>query len=163
VTPRFLKIKSKATKISPTNSGILLGSFFSNTEGLTLDESLITQEKDRARIDELKALGRDITADCEEFRFHLAAEKIYHYIWHQFADIIIEESKAILTTENEQKVSRQHTLLLILKTSITLLHPFMPFITEEIWSHFPKKQNNLLMIESWPTGGEVATAKNAER
>ena len=76
----------------------------------------------------------------ENFRFYLAAEKIYAYIWHRFADEIIEESKG--------KSEYGETLYYILENSLKLLHPFMPFITEEIWSELGK--NNLLMIEPWP-------------
>ncbi len=90
---------------------------------------------------EFKTLAKDITSDMEAYRFHLAAEKIYHFIWHRFADVIIEESKKM--------PARGATLHYLLENSLKLLHPFMPFITEEIWSLMENK--NLLMVESWPT------------
>lgn len=123
---------------------------FSNTEGVTLDEGKITADSDKALIKELADISKEITSDFDEFRFHLASEKIYHYIWNRFADVILEESKPILSgADMDAKISRQHTLLAILKSSLTILHPFMPFITEEIWSHMPCKKTGLLMIEEW--------------
>jgi valyl-tRNA synthetase len=81
----------------------------------------------------------------------MASEKIYHYVWHTFADIIIEESKSILNgTDDLAKKSKQYTLYQILITSLKLLHPFMPFITEEIWTSLPHNKKHLLMIEAWP-------------
>ena len=91
-------------------------------------------------LEEFDNLAKDVTSDMDNFRFYLAAEKIYAYLWHRFADEIIEESKG--------KSEYGATLYYILENSLKLLHPFMPFITEEIWSDLNK--NNLLMIEPWP-------------
>ncbi len=100
---------------------------------------------------ELNSTVADVTKDIEEYRFYMAGEKIYHYVWHTFADIIIEESKGILKDGSpEEKISRSWILMHILKTSLTVLHPFMPFVTEEIWSMLPQTKN-LLIIEKWPT------------
>jgi len=87
----------------------------------------------------------------ENNRFHLAGEKIYHYIWHELADKIIEDSKVILNNEDETdaKLAREQLLLRFLADSLIILHPFMPFITEEIWQIF-NFNNSLLMIEPWP-------------
>lgn len=136
---------------------------FSNTENIaakkdgvfTGDESLITTESDKVLVAEFDTMARDITSDLEHFRFHLASEKIYHYVWHRFADEIIEESKTIIgtnaQTDTDTQTSRKHTLLVILARSLALLHPFMPFITEEIWAHVQKDSDkNPLMIAAWP-------------
>jgi valyl-tRNA synthetase len=107
-------------------------------------------EADQIKINEINALAKEITEDIDAFRLHLAGEKLYHYIWHTFADVIIEESKIALNGDGEErKISTQKTLLTLLETSLTLLHPFMPFVTEEIWQSMGKKQ--LLMVEKWPT------------
>ncbi len=93
---------------------------------------------------ELDILTGEITDDMENYRFYLAAEKLYHYVWHTFADKIIEESK--------RDKNSGETLYYILERCIKLLHPFMPFITEEIWSHMEHVENkNLLMVTKWPT------------
>ena len=91
-------------------------------------------------IEEWKKILEDITLDMENYRFYMAAEKIYHYVWHRFADEIVEESK-----KNEEV---KKALLPIWTDCLKTLHPFMPFVTEEIWSLINKK--NLLMIEKWP-------------
>jgi valyl-tRNA synthetase len=111
---------------------------------------LLTKE-DLDIISELDDLVKDVTKDMDEYRFYLAAEKLYHYVWHSFADKIIESSKEKLKSEDLAVVkSTQYTLLYLLKTSLKLLHPFMPFITEEIWSHIKNSEENLLMVTKWP-------------
>ncbi len=109
-------------------------------------------KKDAKLLDELHSLTEDITSDMENNRFHLASEKLYHFAWHRLADEILEESKSRLTeNDSEDKLSIQWTLLEILKTTLKMLHPFMPFITEEIWDAIEKSGNKkLLMIETWP-------------
>jgi valyl-tRNA synthetase len=108
-------------------------------------------EKDEKILSDLKEIVRDITADIDNYRFYLASEKIYHYIWHTFADIIIEESKSALNGNDEvAKKSTQYTLYEVLKISLKILHPFMPFVTEEIWDSLPHKDKQMLMIETWP-------------
>lgn len=98
-------------------------------------------ELKRELTDEFDALAKDVTLDMDSFRFYMAAEKIYHYVWHRFADEILEESKG--------KPEYGATLYYILENSLKLLHPFMPFITEEIWREM-KGSESLLMIEPWP-------------
>ncbi len=111
--------------------------------------SLTTEDKQL--LDQLQGLAGEITQDMEQFKFYLAAEKIYHYIWHTFADKIIEESKEKLASEDIViKTSAQRMLLEILAISLKLLHPFMPFITEEIYSKLPLKNKTLLLVEKWP-------------
>ncbi|MFA5942256.1 MAG: valine--tRNA ligase [Candidatus Paceibacterota bacterium] len=91
---------------------------------------------------EFDALAVEISEDIEEFRIYMAAEKLYHYLWHRFADEIIEESKG--------KVEYSATLYYILENSLKLLHPFMPFVTEEIYQSLPTKDSQFLMIARWP-------------
>jgi len=105
-----------------------------------------TGEPDKELTHEFEALAKDITLDMENYRFHIAAEKIYAYVWHRFADEIIEESKP--ARAGGKIPERAGTLYYLLENSLKLLHPFMPFITEEIWGELSKE--NLLMIETWP-------------
>jgi valyl-tRNA synthetase len=101
-------------------------------------------------VEKFKKVLAEITDDLETYKIYLAGEKLYHYIWHEFADIILEESKALLLSSDEKtKWVTQYMLLEILTMSIKALHPFMPFVTEEIWGLMGHK--NLLMIETWPT------------
>jgi valyl-tRNA synthetase len=111
----------------------------------------ITTDADKQLLAEFAEIAADITIDMDNFRFHLASEKIYHYIWHRLADEIIEESKPIIAgTDIDVMVSRQHTLLALLRDSVRLLHPFMPFVTEEIWKDIKLEGEPLLIVEEWP-------------
>ena len=109
-----------------------------------------TNTADKELLAELDAVVKDITLDMENIRLHLAGEKIYSYIWHTLADIILEESKSILDKNNADTESRKKTLHQILTTSLKVLHPFMPFVTEEIWGLIKSKEEKLLIIEKWP-------------
>lgn len=121
-------------------------------EDFDLNTQPVISSTDKKILGDLDIIINEVTSDIDNYRFYLASEKIYHYIWHTFADIIIEESKPILSgTDISAKNSKQYTLYKILTTSLKLLHPFMPFITEEIWNLLPEHNNKkLLMIECWP-------------
>jgi valyl-tRNA synthetase len=73
---------------------------------------------------------------------------LYHYFWHTFADIIIERSKNKIKKNNSE--SAKKLLINQLTTLLKLLHPFMPFITEEIWQSLSKEKDTLLIVEKWP-------------
>jgi valyl-tRNA synthetase len=108
--------------------------------------------EDRKSIDKFNEVLREITKDMDNFKFYLVAEKLYHYFWHNFADILLERSKLkIKEGTREEKLSSQRMLVEILEGSLKALHPFMPFVTEEIWSMLPNRKN-LLIVESWPNG-----------
>jgi valyl-tRNA synthetase len=110
-------------------------------------------QRDNEILAELRANVTEVTTDIEKFSLYLAAEKAYHYIWHELADKVLEESKPILSGEDiEAKYARQYVLKECLVTSLKLLHPFMPFVTETIWQHAPDtiKERKLLMVERWP-------------
>ena len=100
---------------------------------------------------EFSEIAEDITSDMENYRFHLASEKIYQYIWHRFADEILEESKEIIKLGDEKAKERKATLVSIWVDCLKILHPFIPFVTEEIWSMLPIKNRNLLLVEKWPS------------
>ena len=98
-----------------------------------------------------ESLSVDVTKDLEEFRVYMAAEKIYHYAWHELADRILEESKPILAgTDAAARASRARLLVTLLDRTLKLLHPFMPFVTEEIYQSMPTKDAEFLMIAKWP-------------
>ncbi len=100
---------------------------------------------------ELKGLVKETTKLMDSYKFYIAGEKIYHYFWHTFCDKIIEESKLLLADPKTRQAT-QYLLLEILITSLKLLHPFMPFITEEIYQQLPiEKKKEFLMVEKWPT------------
>lgn len=115
-----------------------------NTEGVNLEKKPKLTKENQKHLDDFNETIKEITKNLEEYRIDLAADQIYHYFWHVFADIIIEESKKTIEEE-----STKWTLYEILTTSLKLLHPFVPFVTEEVWSHLEMKE--LLMIAEWPT------------
>ena len=106
-------------------------------------------EEDTESNEELKKLLTEVSKEMEEYRFSLVAEKLYHYFWHTFADIIIERSKKKIL-ENKNADSAKTLLFMQLNTLLKALHPFIPFVTEEIWSMMPNKKN-LLLVEKWPS------------
>lgn len=124
----------------------------SNTENVNIEKKPALSERDQEILKELEVMTRDVTTDIENYRFYLAGEKLYQYFWKTFADVIIEESKKrILSNDTADALSCKWTLLKILSTTIIMLHPFIPFVTEEIWGMLPHKKDRLLMVESWPT------------
>lgn len=114
------------------------------------EETNFTKNSKNELTEEFMKITEDITSDMENYRFHLASEKIYQYVWHRFADEIVEESKNIFKEEEKKSIERKETLAYIWKNCLKILHPFIPFVTEEIWSTMPLKDKKLLMVESWP-------------
>jgi valyl-tRNA synthetase len=108
-------------------------------------------EIDKTLIEERGNFIKEITKEMDEYKFYLVGEKIYQYTWSRFADVIIEESKDILSGSDEiSKISRAQFLLDTLTKILKVLHPFMPFVTEEIWSMVPVDNKKLLIVEKWP-------------
>lgn len=108
-------------------------------KGLTKDDKKI--------IKSLSQLVNKTTNWLEEYRFDLAAEAIYHFLWHEFADKYIEATKERAKNSDPTALSvLRHVYLNCLK----LLHPFMPFVTEKIWSQIPKVDKKTLIITPWP-------------
>ena len=102
----------------------------------------------RPEIQKLEALKGEITNHIENFEFHLAAEKLYHYIWHELADKIVENEKNNLRDGTAEQKSESYLLLrTLLELSLKLLHPFMPFVTEEIYVKI--EPGKMLMVEKW--------------
>lgn len=115
----------------------------------TVSGAVYTSE-DQAKKDEFYFIKKEVTEDMDNFRYHLAAEKLYHYFWHVFADVIVESSKSSLLSEDQKlKRSAQSLLVEILINSLKYLHPFIPFVTEEIWSMLPLKDKKMLVVERW--------------
>lgn len=120
------------------------------TEGLAPDTSKL-QEADRALLAEFDELAADVTKDIEEYRLYMAAEKVYHYAWHRLADVILEEAKPILSGDDSIAAeSRKNALYKLLVRLLKVLHPFAPFVTEEIWQSLPHKDSEMLIVASWP-------------
>lgn len=103
-----------------------------------------------AYLDEWNTLHEEITKEMEEYKLYLVGEKLYHFFWHRFADVIIEECKPARDSGESMTDSAKYTLLTLLKSQLKALHPFMPFITEEIWGLIHgENPRKLLIIEEW--------------
>lgn len=122
------------------------------TQGIVYQKDFTNfTEADNQLIIERDELVQTITKEVEEFKFYLAADKIYQYAWARLADVILEESRPIFQNGTpDEQASRAHFLNNTLTILIRSLHPFMPFVTEELWSIIPRENNNLLMVEKWP-------------
>ena len=83
----------------------------------------------------LAVTANEINTALEEYRFNDAASSIYQFIWHEFCDWYIEMSKHVLYSETADKSGTIVCLLTVLVKSLRMLHPFMPFVTEEIWQN----------------------------
>ena len=93
---------------------------------------------------------RDITAHNEEGDFGISATRVYDFAWSEFCDWYIELSKARLTGDDpEAKRNTQAVLLYVLEGLLKLLHPFMPFLTEEVYKYLPGSEG-FLMLKDWP-------------
>jgi valyl-tRNA synthetase len=103
---------------------------------------------DKKIISELNTIIAGATRNMEKYNFSDAAQKIYEFAWHILADVHLEKNKERFQSGDVQALAvLRHTFLIILR----LLHPFMPFVTEEIWSKLPRKYSEPLIISSWPT------------
>lgn len=102
-------------------------------------------EEDRQYRKELQELIKSVDENLEKYRFSDAAEGIYQFMWHSLADKYIESLK-----NREDKQVGLSNFMEIYKTCLKLLHPFMPFITEEIYSNLPH-QEKAIMVAKWPT------------
>ncbi|MBI4990495.1 valine--tRNA ligase [Candidatus Gottesmanbacteria bacterium] len=111
-----------------------------------IDRSNLSPE-DKKILTQLGMLERGVTKEIENFQFAKAAERLYEFIWHTFADKYIEEAKVELRKNNAEKLS---ILIYVYKTCLTLLHPFMPFITEEIFRELNPNNKNPLIASVWP-------------
>jgi valyl-tRNA synthetase len=121
------------------------------TEDVDLAKKPKISSTDQGILDEFHAVAAFVGKHIEEYKFHLAAERLYHYTWNELADTIIESRKDILNGESGiDKDSAAWTLRYILENLLKLHHPFIPFITEEIWQSLPQRAGPLI-VTSWPT------------
>ena len=112
------------------------------------DNSVELTSEDKEILAKWEEVKKDITLDLENYRLHLASEKIYNYFWKTFCDVIIETHK-VRIMEEKNKDSAQKLLLTLLREQIKVLHPFMPFITEEIWKYIKEDNEDMLMVAKW--------------
>ena len=111
--------------------------------------------EDRWILSKLNSLIREVTENLDKFELGIAASKIYDFIWDSYCDWYIELTKPRLNGDDEQaRTGAQKVLLYVLTETLKLLHPFMPFITEEIWQALPH-EGEVLMTQSYPVCSEA--------
>ncbi len=127
-------------------------------------ENAMLKDEDKWIISCVNEATADITNSLEKFELGLAGQKVYELIWDEYCDWYIELVKARLWSDDEEdKATARFVLQSVLKDLLKLLHPFMPFITEEIWGYLPAEvddsndEDNLLITSSWPIYDERKT------
>jgi valyl-tRNA synthetase len=110
--------------------------------------------EDKWILSKLNALIPDVTENLDKYELGIAAQKLYDFIWDSYCDWYIELTKPRLYAEDESsKQVAQQVLVYVLDQVLKLLHPFMPFITEEIWQALPHEGESI-MIAKWPEADE---------
>lgn len=107
-------------------------------------------EADRLILDTERTVVQEATELMNDMRFYLAAEKLYHYVWHELADKYLEASKKQFGSDDSLEKNTSLILVWLLKRALIMLHPFMPFVTETIWQHSLSRNSDPLIIQSWP-------------
>ncbi|MBV4534678.1 MULTISPECIES: valine--tRNA ligase [Pseudomonas] len=115
---------------------------------------------DRWIISQLQRTEAEVTRQLEQFRFDLASQALYEFIWNQYCDWYLELSKPVLWDENapvERARGTRRTLVRVLEVALRLAHPFMPFITEEIWQRIAPLagiDGKTIMLQPWPVAND---------
>ncbi|MGH2773500.1 MAG: valine--tRNA ligase [Actinomycetota bacterium] len=120
----------------------------SSVEILSSDDAAL---EDRWILSRLARTTAAVTEDLERFEIAAAAKKLYDFTWTEFCDWYIEAAKLRLYGEDPAaKQAVSNILLTVLRSTVKLLHPFMPFITEEIWSRIGTRGSGSIVVSQWP-------------
>src|SRR5688500_3045080 len=138
------------------------------SEGAEVSPKVLTESTDLALhdrwiISRLNKTARDINAALDAYEFHAAVQTLYHFFWDDFCDWYIELVKADVTAEEDtpQRAEARSRLLGVLEQALRLLHPFMPYITEELWQRLPggkqlhaayQGAEPMIMLAAYPEG-----------
>ena len=116
-------------------------------EGLAIEDQWILSKFNR--------LAKEVSENIDKYELGIALSKLYDFIWDQFCDWYIELVKPrLLDPECKNRLAAQNTLAYVFSSTMKLLHPFMPFITEEIWQKFPHDGESI-MIAAWPCASDA--------
>jgi valyl-tRNA synthetase len=152
-----------------------------NSEGASVDPALISVGAadlalhDRWIISRLNKTARDVRRALADYQFHEAVQTLYHFFWDDFCDWYIELAKEGITSEEAtvERTTARARLLSVLEQALRLLHPFMPYITEELWQQLPGVSGDLLhpaykgasptvMLAAYPEGRAECIDEKAE-
>ena len=116
----------------------------------SLPDAADLEIEDKWVLSKLNTLIKEVTENMDAYELGVASAKVYDFIWDTYCDWYIELTKARLYGEDEKsKLAAQKVLVYVLDQFLRLLHPFMPFITEEIWQAIPHEGRSL-MLADWP-------------
>jgi valyl-tRNA synthetase len=139
---------------------------------MNLDEDLMNKykdgidytEADKWILSKLNTVVREVTDNIEKFELGIASQKIYDFIWGEFCDWYIELVKPVMYGEDEKSKGIAYNVLnKVLTVSLQLLHPVMPFITEEIYTHLYNRETESITISKWPKYDESLKDEKAEK
>lgn len=115
---------------------------------------------DRWISSKLQTVASEVSDHLDNYRFDLAAQALYEFTWYEYCDWYLELTKPVLSKNNTNEAAKRgtrQTLVRTLEVTLRMLHPIMPFITEEIWQSIKGlagKTSNTLMLETWPTADQ---------
>ena len=117
---------------------------------------------DRWILSRLNETNREVNRGLEDFKFNEAASAVYKFIWREFCDWYIELSKSRLLFGGKPRWTTQNILVYVLESCLKLLHPFMPFITEEIWQKLPVEGKSIMLapFPKYNASGQDVEAEN---
>ncbi len=147
-----------------------------NSEGAEVKPEILEQSTalpDRWIVSRLNKTARDLNAAIDNYEFHQAVQSLYHFFWDDFCDWYIELAKADVTAEQESaaRTEARTRLLTVLEQALRLLHPFMPYITEELWQRLPGDKRlhavyegaeSTVMLTAYPEGATALIDEAAE-
>ncbi len=149
-----------ANKLWNASRFVLMG--IENDPG-QLDETDELNLADQWIISRSNTLMAEVTANMDKFEIGIAATKIYEFVWNEYCDWYIELAKKRLYGEDAKaKQTVQRVLVTVLRDSLKMLHPFIPFITEEIWQYLPETDSQLIKA-AWPVCKESCLNEKAEQ
>ena len=131
------------------------GDFFPMADAAEGIEKLVLKDEDKWILTRVNQAVSEITNNMEKYELALGGQRVHDLIWNEYCDWYIELVKARLYGEDEddKRVAR-FVLVKVLKDMLALLHPFMPFITEEIWGYLPG-DGGMLIVAPWPVYDEA--------
>ena len=127
-----------------------------------LDERSKFSSADLWILSRLNRATKEVNEALEAFRFNDAALTVYKFIWNEYCDWYIELTKSKLADPGWERVAAQNMLIHVLDSALKLLHPFMPFITEEIWQKLPQNEDSI-MVSAFPEYREAQTNEAIEK
>jgi valyl-tRNA synthetase len=137
-----------------------------STSGFDVREAPPASAADQWIVSRLQRMVGEVREHIDAYRLDLAAQRLYEFVWNEYCDWYLELSKPVLQggSEDEQNATR-YTLLHVLETALRALHPFMPFITEEIWQRLRQPlaiEGDSIMLQPYPEAGETSAEAESD-